>query len=229
MIICSTYKNLHTTNTAFISQFKLRHKCFLQRQFYNVSEYEGLEYDQYDTPASVYLVATDENGHALGASRLTPLSHHSMLADLWPEMVDDQSIFTSQVAWEGTRFCIDHQLPPELRKKVKDELVLAYLEFGLITRIDKIIGIMPSLVLRHVFSALDVDVIKIGRPLQIDGKRIQAASMRITYEQLMRVRKKSGRYESILHYPRNSIENSFHFGSLSAETWSVDNRLVQAI
>lgn len=184
MISCITYENLHQYGGAFRSQFQLRHRCFIERQKYNVSSYNGMEYDQYDTPAAVYLVYAGHGGHVLGCSRLTPVSQGSMLQDIWPDMVSNpQNIFREGV-WEGTRFCIDKSLPAHLRQRICQEIVLSYLEFGLQTGMEKIIGIMPPRILNTVFGSAGCRYQSIGPRKLIDSCTIQAASMQVSQEQL---------------------------------------------
>ena len=72
MISCISCETIHLFGPAFHSQFCLRYRAFIERQDYDVRIYNGMEYDQYDTPASHYLVYHTEEGRALGVSRLTP-------------------------------------------------------------------------------------------------------------------------------------------------------------
>ena len=87
MISCISCENVHEFGTALHSQFRLRYEGFIERQHYDVSVYDGMEFDQYDTPASRYLIYHTEDGKALGVSRLTPTVLSCMLADLWPQLV----------------------------------------------------------------------------------------------------------------------------------------------
>ena len=189
VITCITYNNLHLTGRAFSSQFILRHKAFIERQSYNVRTYQRREYDQYDTPATIYLVYESASGTALGVSRLMPAEHACMLRDLWPELIADSRIPDWQTVWEGTRFCIDSSLPPSQRAQIKNELVLAYLELGLHMGISHIVGLMPRYILRAVFQHSGVEYQPLGPVKDIDGIKTQAAVMAVTYEQLQNVRK----------------------------------------
>jgi N-acyl-L-homoserine lactone synthetase len=65
-------RKCHLFGSAFYSQFQLRYRAFIERQDYDVQIYKGMEYDQYDTPASHYLVYHTPGGQALGVSRLRP-------------------------------------------------------------------------------------------------------------------------------------------------------------
>lgn len=188
MITCVRYENLDFTFKAFQAQFKLRHRCFIERQNYNVSSYNKMEYDQYDTPATVYLVYQSDCGEALGVSRLIPITQGCMIKDLWPDMVDDHHMFQQNNIWEGTRFCIDKSANVSIRRKIAIELVLAYLEFGLDEGAEKIIGVMPERILHTVFRSCGVSYTATGPIKLIDGIRIQGASMDISQEQLMQAR-----------------------------------------
>ena len=112
MISCITCENAHLFGPAFHSQFQLRYRAFIERQDYDVRIYKGMEYDQYDTPASHYLVYHTPEGQALGVSRLTPTIQGCMLHDLWPGMVEDKELLNSAQVWEGTRYCIDKDVEP---------------------------------------------------------------------------------------------------------------------
>ena len=120
-----------------------------------------------------------------------------MINDLWPDMVQNQSILHADNVWEATRFCIDKNLDSHVRKKIAQELVLAYLEFGMQMGARAIIGVMPKLILRTVFGASGVEYLPLGKTRMIDGAAIQAASMEITYTQLMNVREATGIYGSV--------------------------------
>ena len=54
---------------------------FIDRQQYDVKTIDGMEFDEYDTLASVYLVYSENGRTVLGCSRLTPIAypraHHS--------------------------------------------------------------------------------------------------------------------------------------------------------
>lgn len=177
MISCVTFDNAHRFGNLLSSQYKLRHKCFLERQSYQAFSYKEMEYDQYDNPSSVYLVYAGINGEALGVSRLTPVRHRCMLKDLWPNMVEDQSIFERDDVWEGTRFCVDKNLPPILRDKVTKELVAAYHEFALEYGITKIIGVMPTIIWKRVLQRNGSHCEILGAIKIIDGQKIQAVSI----------------------------------------------------
>jgi acyl homoserine lactone synthase len=209
MIKVITYKEIRANYRLFIGQFRLRHREFLERQNYDVRSIDGLEFDAYDTIASVYLVYSEDGRNVLGLSRLTPIQYGCMLADHFPDLVDDKRIFQSeQTIWEGTRFCIDRRLSPEKRQKICHALVAAYLEFGLARNIDKIIGLMPTIILRSVFERSGVCLDRLGSAQKIgDHARVQAASITVSQGQLDHVRAVSNELRSDVHSGVIGYEN----------------------
>lgn len=181
-------------------QFKLRHKEFIERQDYEVQTFNNMEYDQYDTPAATYLVYSDDRDVVQGVSRLTPVENGCMLKDLWPDLVEDKSQLEDPTIWEGTRFCINKDLPAALRRQVCYELALAYVEYGISKGISKIIGMMPTLILRSVFERSGIFLERLGPIQQIPGfSKVQAAGIPINYEQIKNVQKKTGLMNVIEH------------------------------
>lgn len=200
MISAISYENIHECGTAFAAQFRLRHRAFMIRQAYEVFSYNGMEYDQYDTPATIYLVyQSEKTGEALGTARLTPISQHCMIKDLWPDLIDDPAcLLTPPNVWEATRFCIEKSLPVADRIRISRELVIAQIEAGLLAGIDSIIGIMPTFILNSVYKKAGCEFELLGPMKRIDGFKIKAAKMVISEDQLKRVRKETGIYKFVL-------------------------------
>lgn len=193
MIRAISYRNMTSRGDLYFGQFRLRHQEFIDRQHYDVHSFNGMEFDEYDTLASVYLVYTEDDKNVLGVSRLTPTHLGCMLADHWPDLVEDHSLLHDPKVWEGTRFCIDKNLPAGQRRAICHKLACAYVEFGLANEIRKIVGLMPTLILRSVFERSGVSLDRLG-PVQEIGAhaRIQAAAIDINRDQLRNVNATTG-------------------------------------
>lgn len=193
MLKVISFKDIASNSDLFYSQFRLRYREFVERQQYAVKTIEGMEFDEYDTLASVYLVYTEDGKQVLGCSRLTPIDYGCMLADHFPDLVDDKSIFSAPDVWEGTRFCVDHRLEPEKRLQVLRTICAGYIEFGLRRKINRIIGLMPTIILRSVFERSGITLDRLGAARQIGGhSKIQAASISISEDQLDSVAEATG-------------------------------------
>jgi N-acyl-L-homoserine lactone synthetase len=200
MISCVSCENVHEFGQIFHSQFRLRHASFVERQQYDVSVYEGMEFDQYDTPASRYLVYHTAEGRALGVSRLSPTSVSCMLKDLWPALVEDRTNLNSPAIWEGTRYCIDKDVAPALRQTIIHEMACAYLEFGLKLGLQKIIGLMPTYIYRSVFERPGIQMEYLG-PVQLIGRhKCRAVAIPVSVRQLAEVRRKTGIHDGVLRF-----------------------------
>lgn len=181
MITWINQKTLPRTGRLYIAQFHLRHECFIERQDYNVKQFDGMEFDQYDTPAAAYLVYGSPSGRALGCSRLTPVHMGSMIKDLWPDIVREPEMLEQSGVWEATRFCVRKSLPPALRRQIARELVFGYFEYGLQHGIRSIVGVMPPVIMRSVFGSLGCRYTLLGAPKVLEsGERIVAGSLAIT-------------------------------------------------
>jgi len=184
-------------------QFRLRHQEFIDRQSYDVKVYKGMEFDEYDTPATTYLVCADINRKVLGVSRLIPTDVRCMLVERWPHTLFNPKDIISSHTWEGTRFCVDKTLSPAIRKKVSQELCAAYLEFGLEKGINKIIGLMQTYVLRSVFGRSGIQYTALGDVTTVDRyAKVQAAEMFVSTLQLENMRKCTG-LKSVIRYELN--------------------------
>lgn len=209
MISCISCDNVHEFGPAFHSQFRLRYGGFIERQHYDVSVYDGMEFDRYDTPASRYLVCHTDRGEALGVSRLTPTTLSCMLKDLWPHLVNDESSLRSDKVWEGTRYCIDKDLPPALRQRIVHEMACAYLEFGLQLGLERIVGLMPTYIYRSVFERPGIEMEYLGPVEMIGRHRCRAVAIPVNAQQLANVRRKTGITGKVLRFTLNEGERDY--------------------
>lgn len=209
MLRAVSQKNSVQHGGLLTGQHRLRYQEFIERQDYDVKTLEDLEFDEYDTLAAVYLVYSEDGETVLGASRLTPIHYGCMLADHFPHLVDDHSVFAAPRTWEGTRFCIDKHLPADKRLHILRAIVAGYLEFALHNNVSRIIGLMPTLILRSVFERSGVELDRLGAAYEIgQHAKIQAASIAVTREQLKRVEAKTG-VANVLGYQTEEVEQLY--------------------
>ena len=203
MISCVTVENLRDFGALYPAIFRLRYDAFIERQDYDVRVFRGMEYDQYDTPATAYLVY-HRQGRVLGVNRLTPTTQGCMLADLWPDLVEDKSLLHDDNVWEGTRYCIDKKISGKLRTRIVHEMAAAYLEFGLARKLRRIIGMMPTFIYRSVFERPGIEMEYLGPIKTIGRHKIRAVAIPVDLKQLDNVRQKTGLAKPVL---RSSLSN----------------------
>ena len=66
-----SFENMHNHGELFANMLRARHQTFIVQNRWDLPEANGMEFDQYDTPASRW-VAVHEFGHVLAGVRLTP-------------------------------------------------------------------------------------------------------------------------------------------------------------
>ena len=68
--VCERVENMNRfPENALAAQHRLRYRSIIERQKWNVPNYCQMEFDQYDNPATKYLIYRDENYIARGVSR----------------------------------------------------------------------------------------------------------------------------------------------------------------
>jgi len=201
MLYAVTIENAHRFGDVLPQLLRLRYKQFRERQGYDVRVFKDMEFDQYDTPETVYLVRLDEKRRVQGTSRLNSTLSPYMLKDIWPHLVEGHALPCAADVWEGTRICIDKALPGAARERIKWEIVLGYLEFGLAGGITRYIGIMQSFIWLRVFIQSGWGAEFLGPEHLIDGIKTRAGQVHVSREALRRVREKTGIFEPVLANP----------------------------
>jgi acyl homoserine lactone synthase len=202
MLDCVSISTSHYfAGNPIFEQHRLRHECIVQRQAWNVPTIRNMEYDQYDNPAAHYLVWRDSAGKARGSSRLYPTDRPYMLEEIFPHLVTRIELPKSYRVWEGSRLCVDAALPPEMRQRIVQEMVIGYLEFGLAHGISKIVGVMYPAYYRNIFIKNGCEVEWLGEAAKsAEGHKIVAGSMTVSKAVLQKVRRTTGIYETVLSY-----------------------------
>ncbi|MDZ4096600.1 MAG: acyl-homoserine-lactone synthase, partial [Paracoccaceae bacterium] len=67
-----SFANIHNHGELFANMLRARRELFIVHNKWKLPEAMGMEFDQYDTPASRWVVVHDELGRVLAGNRLTP-------------------------------------------------------------------------------------------------------------------------------------------------------------
>ena len=199
---CVTIATNHLfSGNPIAEQHKLRYRTIIKRQQWDVPEHEDMEFDQYDNPASVYLIWRDEAGKARGVSRFYPTNRPFMLNEVFLHTVTYTDMPSGDNILEGSRFCVDHELDGYQRRRICHELIVAYLEYGLQHNISQMIGIMYPRYWNSLFIKLGWDPVWLGDTVTTpDGKTSRAGMVHVNEETLSAVRQATGIYETVISY-----------------------------
>lgn len=188
MIDAITVKNAHLYGDALASQFRLRHRVFVEREGYDVPNFDGMEFDQFDTPACTYLVRRDPQGEARAVARLIPTTTPYMIETLWPDLLDGKAPPKTATVWEATRFCCDHTLPPQTRDRYLGELIAGCLEYGMHAGISDYLCVTSAPILRRTLMRAGCEVEFLGKPSSISTFPVVAGRIIITQASIEQVR-----------------------------------------
>ena len=66
--------------------FRLRHDVFIKEKRWNIKSYNGLEFDQFDTEETLYLVELDEAGAVVATVRMNPTDRPTLFSEVFADM-----------------------------------------------------------------------------------------------------------------------------------------------
>ncbi|MCB1592691.1 MAG: GNAT family N-acetyltransferase [Alphaproteobacteria bacterium] len=209
MIDCVTLStNHHFGYNPIYRQHQLRYQSIIERQGWEVPTIEDMEYDSYDNPAAYYLVKKDHAGKAIGVSRLYPTDRPYMLQQSFSHLVSKIDLPSTPRVWEGSRFCVERSIEPDMRKRIIQEIVIGYLEFSLVKKIRSIIGVMYPVYWRNIFVKSGWDVEWLGEIHRSEeGHKIIAGNLVVTQEVLNRVRSITGIHDPVLNFGHDEEES----------------------
>lgn len=167
MIEAFSLKTAHLFGDALASQAQLRHRVFVERRRLPHHSFDGMEYDEFDTPAAVYFVWRDAAQAVRGLIRLSPTSVPYMLQAYWSFLCADRALPRSTDVWEMTRVCVDQTVKASLRKRIIPELLCALQEFCFKNEIMAIIGVTRRHLVDHY---LQEGVVWLGETAEIEGE-----------------------------------------------------------
>lgn len=129
---------------AIFDMHRLRCRIFRERLNWEVEVRDGMEIDEFDDLAPVYLLS--RNGPLLqGCVRLLPTTGPTMLGQVFSHLLDGRPMPQSPEIWESSRFALD--LPHALERRERGlaeatfELFAGMIEFGISRGLSEIVTV----------------------------------------------------------------------------------------
>ncbi|MBC7154221.1 MAG: N-acyl-L-homoserine lactone synthetase [Rhodobacteraceae bacterium] len=176
-----SFENMHNHGELFANVFRARRQTFIVQNKWDLPEADGMEYDQYDTPASRW-VAVHELGRVLAGVRLTPTTarcgiYTYMIKDAQRGLLDTipQDLLYEEApvadhVWESSRIFVSHDVPARKRNRVQMHLISEMTRSARELGASSVLGLIPENGPRWGRRVgLDIDVI--GRVMQIGDTR----------------------------------------------------------
>ena len=111
---------------ALLSQmYQERKKVFIDLLRWDLPALDGrYEIDEFDTPATIYLIMARSDGTHLGSLRLLPTTQPNVLGSVFPSLCDATPPQGPDV-WEISRLCLSRSIRADERRQVRDQLAIA--------------------------------------------------------------------------------------------------------
>lgn len=150
-----SFDNLHQHGALFANLLRARHRTFIDGAGWDLPQADGMEFDQYDTPASRW-VAVHERGEILAGVRLTPTTHRCGIysymirdaqAGLLPSIPRDLLAFAAPVSptiWESSRVFVADPVPAADRMRVQMQLIHEMVVSARTLGAATLLGIIPE-------------------------------------------------------------------------------------
>ena len=168
MIEAFSLKTAHLFGDALASQARLRYRVFVQQRALPHPFYDGMEYDEFDTPAAVYLVWRDPHFVVRGLIRLVPTSVPYMVERYWPHLFETREQPKSDKVLECSRVCVDRGYDSGIRPVIMPQLLSAGHEFCVANGIDAVVGVTRKHLIGHF---LRTGLEWLGEEREIEGER----------------------------------------------------------
>ncbi|UCH74161.1 MAG: hypothetical protein JSU82_17945 [Rhodospirillales bacterium] len=167
MIDVVTLASSHLFGDALASQARLRYRMFIACRNIEHACFEGMEYDQFDTPAAVYLLWRDADGEARCMTRLLRTTVPYMVKSFWPHLAEPADLPSSTDVWEGTRLCVDIALDRRTRQRALAELLCGVTEYLRSQGAQHLIGVTSRAQAMRLFPR---DLEWLGEDAPIEGR-----------------------------------------------------------
>jgi acyl-homoserine lactone synthase len=163
--------------------FRLRYDVFIKEKRWDIKSYNGLEFDQFDTEETIYLVELDDDGAVVATVRMNPTDKPTLFSEVFADMCHGGPPKCPHT-WELTRGAIAKNVRKSLHfGKIECATIEAALLWG-VTKACGIFGV--DLLMKKMRCGLDAK--PIGQPRMIDGESHVAAEFAMNGDVLQRTR-----------------------------------------
>lgn len=185
-----SFANLHNHGELFANLLRARKQSFIDRNNWDLPEAMGMEYDQYDTPASRW-VAVHEMGRVLAGIRLTPTNarcgiYSYMIRDAQRGLLDSipQDLLydeapVAETIWESSRVFVSNDTPMKIRRIVHGHLITEMTRTARELGAAQVLCLIPASWPRWA-KRCQLDASAAGRVMEIDGVKNQCVWLDLT-------------------------------------------------
>lgn len=185
-----SFANLHNHGELFANLLRARRQSFIVQNRWDLPEAMGMEFDQYDTPASRW-VAVHKFGQVLAGIRLTPTTarcgvYSYMIRDAQLGLLDTipQDLLYEKApvgahVWESSRVFVAHDTPQRIRNVVHGMLINEMTKSARALGATQVLGLIPAAWPRFA-KRLNLDIEAAGPVMHLDGVDNQVVMINLT-------------------------------------------------
>jgi acyl homoserine lactone synthase len=183
-----SFENIHNHGELFANMLRARRELFIVHNKWDLPEALGMEYDQYDTPASRWVVVHDDLGRVMAGNRLTPTTarcgiYSYMIRDAQRGLLNTipsnllyAEAPVAETVWESSRLFVALDTPAAIRRTVHARLISE------LAKASRLLGATSCLTLLAAnwprwAGRVGVDMTAMGPVMEIDGIDNQVVSM----------------------------------------------------
>jgi N-acyl-L-homoserine lactone synthetase len=185
-----SFANMHNHGELFANLLRARRQSFIVRNNWDLPEALGMEYDQYDTPASRW-IAVHHRGEVLAGIRLTPTTarcgiysymirdaQRGLLESIPSDLLYDEAPVAPHI-WESSRVFVSQATPMAIRRQVHAHLIREMTKSARELGARQVLGLIPANWPRWA-GRCGLDMRAAGRVMQIDGIDNQCVAIDLT-------------------------------------------------
>ncbi|EAQ14911.1 N-acyl-L-homoserine lactone synthetase [Maritimibacter alkaliphilus HTCC2654] len=185
-----SFANMHNHGELMANLFRARRQSFIVQNKWDLPEAMGMEYDQYDTPASRW-VAVHQLGRILAGIRLTPTTarcgvysymirdaQRGLLASIPQDLLYDTAPVDEHI-WESSRVFVAHDTPQRIRRLVHAHLITEMTKTARDLGAAHVLGLIPANWPRWA-RRCGLSIVAAGRVMEIDRIDNQVVSIDLT-------------------------------------------------
>jgi acyl homoserine lactone synthase len=184
-----SFANIHNHGELFANLLRARRQNFIVRNKWDLPEAMGMEFDQYDTPASRW-VAVHQLGRVYAGIRLTPTTakvgiYTYMIRDAQRGLLDSipsdllyEEAPVAENIWESSRVFVASDTPQKLRRVVHLHLIEEMTKAARDLGATRVLGLIPANWPRWA-TRRGLDAEGAGPVMNIDGIDNQVVSINL--------------------------------------------------
>ncbi len=163
-----------------------------------------MEFDEFDTPATQYLLKRTEQGTPMVTGRVKPTTIPYMLSSVFRSL-SLQDPVQSPLVVEGSRIAVDRNFDKNARRKAVDEILVAYMECSRYMGANTFIAFMLPKVWEATFGRIGWEPEWLGPESVIDhsGEVVRAGILPVNPKIDQIIREKTGLEKPLLNFGNN--------------------------